>query len=112
VTHCHNCKGDHPAYSRECPSYAKAKYAESVSAHYRITYSQALKQIKTHAPVSSPKPIHTTNQAPSTNIQTMSMPIISSAHYNIPPINPDFVVPTTNYTISQPQSVPHQLPNT
>jgi hypothetical protein len=47
-SHCHNCNGSHPAYSKDCPQLAKAKHVETVSAQYRITYSQALKQINHH----------------------------------------------------------------
>jgi hypothetical protein len=49
---CPNCKGDHPAYSRDCPKFTFAQNIELVSASKRISYSDAIKVIRSsHPPI-------------------------------------------------------------
>lgn len=43
--HCTNCGGDHPAYSRSCPSWKIEKEIQSVRVIQGISYAEARKQV-------------------------------------------------------------------
>ena len=43
---CFNCKGDHPAYSKECPDYQSVKRALKVQNSDKISYASALKLVR------------------------------------------------------------------
>ena len=43
---CFNCKGDHPAYSKECPDYQRVKKALKVQNSDKISYASALKLVR------------------------------------------------------------------
>ena len=58
---CANCKGDHSAAFRQCPKYVESQQALSLQATERISYRDALTQIRTTTTTSYTATTHTSH---------------------------------------------------
>ncbi|GFR29982.1 uncharacterized protein TNCT_601281 [Trichonephila clavata] len=50
--HCVNCKGEHPAYSRTCPSWKQEKEITTVKIKNKISYPEAQRVVSSRTPIS------------------------------------------------------------
>ncbi|GFT56826.1 uncharacterized protein TNCV_1268991 [Trichonephila clavipes] len=63
---CVNCKGEHPAYSRACPTWKQEKEITTVKIKNKISYPEARRVVSSRTPVPGNAPPPTQNSPPST----------------------------------------------
>ncbi|GFS83187.1 uncharacterized protein TNCV_1287641 [Trichonephila clavipes] len=98
---CLNCKGDHPAYSRSCPTWIIEKEITSVKIKEKISYPEARRVVLSRTPVSGKSYASATRKSTSDKcIQCDSKKDNSSVSST--PTEPEVIVPSKH--ISPPRT--------
>ncbi|GFV11565.1 hypothetical protein TNCV_975562 [Trichonephila clavipes] len=92
---CLNCKGEHPAYSRSCPTWITEKEITAVKIKEKISYPEARRVVLARTPVSGKSYASATRKSTSDKcIQCDSKKDISSDSST--PTEPEVIAPSKN----------------
>ncbi|GFT26385.1 uncharacterized protein TNCV_264221 [Trichonephila clavipes] len=92
---CLNCKGEHPAYSRSCPTWITKKEITAVKIKEKISYPEARRVVLARTPVSGKSYASATRKSTSDKcIQCDSKKDISSDSST--PTKPEVIAPSKN----------------